>query len=76
MRVIIERSHYCLIAALRALYVEKRLLSGDLVESLQYAKMLRENADYYDDWSRTSAENLLKSAEQFLNVSRTILNIS
>ncbi len=63
-----EKSHHCLIIALRALYVDKNLLSHNLVESLQKAKMLRENADYYDDWSESSAKSLLKSAEDFLSI--------
>ena len=43
-----EKSHYCLIVALRHLYVDKKLLPASIVESLNRAKTLRENADYYD----------------------------
>lgn len=68
-----ERSHYCLIIALRSLYVDKKLLSNNLVESLQRAKTLRENADYYDDWSKESAGSLLKLAEEFLSVSEKLV---
>ena len=69
-----ERSHYCLIVALRALYTDKKLLSNTLVESLQRAKTLRENADYYDEWSREVAESLLKSAEKFLTATRKLIS--
>ena len=69
-----ERSHYCLIAALRALYVDKKLLSNTLVESLQRAKTLRENADYYDEWSKEWAESLLKVGEKFLSVSQQLVS--
>ena len=69
-----ERSHYCLIVVLRALYVDKKLLSNTLVESLQKAKALRENADYYDEWSKESAESLLKVAEKFLSVSQQLVS--
>jgi len=68
-----EKSHYCLIISLRALYVDKKLLQASLIESLQKAKMLRENADYYDDWSKDTAESLLKAAEQFLEISEKLV---
>lgn len=61
-----EKSHYCLIISLRALYVEQKLLPVTLVESLLQAKRLREQADYYDEWSQASAESLLSAAEKFL----------
>ncbi len=70
-----EKSHYCLMVALRALYVEKGKLDLNLVESFQRAKTLRENADYYDEWSETGAEELLKSAEKFSVKVKEILEI-
>jgi len=69
-----EKSHYCLIVALRALYVDKKMFLNTLVESLQRAKTLRENADYYDEWSKETAESLLKAAEKFLSVSRQLIS--
>lgn len=68
-----EKSHYCLIISLRALYVDKKLLQASLIESLQKAKILRENADYYDDWAKDTAESLLKAAEQFLETSKKLV---
>jgi len=41
-----EHSHYCLIAAIKTLYVEKKHLPVYLLEGLQEAKNLREDADY------------------------------
>jgi uncharacterized protein (UPF0332 family) len=43
-----ERSHHCLIVAIRTLYVEEKLLPLHLIEGLEKAKTLRESADYYD----------------------------
>jgi uncharacterized protein (UPF0332 family) len=57
-----ERSHYCLIIALRALFVEVGLLKVSLVEALQRAKSLREEADYNNDWSEDSAKSLFLSS--------------
>ena len=68
-----EKSHYCLIVALRALYVDKKLLPSSLIESLQRSKRLREEADYYDEWSKEGAESLLQSAEKFLSISQKLV---
>jgi len=68
-----ERNHYCLIVAIRALYVEKKILPLHLVEGFGKAKTLRENADYYDEWSEIGAKTLLKLAEEFLNKGMEIL---
>ncbi|HAV42609.1 TPA: hypothetical protein DCX15_01135 [bacterium] len=68
-----EKSHYCLIVGIRNLYVEKRLLPLRLVEGFKKAKTLRENADYYDNWSEGGAQALLKLAEEFLNKSTDII---
>jgi len=65
-----EKSHHCLIVALKSLYVDKQLLQPSLIENLQKAKMLRENADYYDNWSEIMAESLIESAELFLETSK------
>ncbi|MCX5781569.1 MAG: HEPN domain-containing protein [Elusimicrobia bacterium] len=73
LRISGEKSHHCLIIALRALYVDKKLLQASLVESLQKAKLLRENADYYDDWSESSAKSLIRAAEQFLDISKKLI---
>ncbi|MBW2046149.1 MAG: HEPN domain-containing protein [Deltaproteobacteria bacterium] len=68
-----ERSHYCLIVALRTLFVSKRLLDYRLVEILLQGKRLRENADYYDEWSQESANQMIKSAQDFIKRAKKIL---
>ncbi len=68
-----ERSHYCLIVALKALYVQTKQLSFSLVEALQKGKTLREQGDYYGDFSKTTAYELLESTEEFLNKASEIL---
>lgn len=67
-----EKSHYCLIISLRALYVDPKLLSVTMIESLLQAKRLREQADYYDEWSSSGAESLIKSAEKFLTAAHQL----
>lgn len=61
-----ERSHYCLMIAIRALYVETRLLPNSLIEALAKGKRLREDADYYNRWSEEGAAVALKAAKDFV----------
>ncbi len=61
-----EHSHYCLIAAIKTLYVETKQIPVSFLEGLQEAKNLREEADYYNRWSQVGCEKLLKLAEEFL----------
>jgi len=68
-----EKSHACRIVAIRALYVEKKKLPLALVEYLNQAKFLRENADYSDEWSKAGAEILLKAAEDFIQKGKVLI---
>lgn len=61
-----ERSHYCLIVALRTFFVEAKLLDFNLVEAIEMGKLLRENADYEDEFSNGSAQSLLDKAKKLL----------
>jgi uncharacterized protein (UPF0332 family) len=71
-----ERSHYCLIVAIKALFVAEGLLDANLVEAIQTAKLLRENADYEDEFSKESAQSLLNKAEELLKCAKEILEKS
>jgi uncharacterized protein (UPF0332 family) len=68
-----ERSHYCLIVALRTLFVSQRLLDYRLVEMLSQAKKLRENADYYNEWSEEGAHRMIEAAEDSIKRAKEIL---
>lgn len=70
-----EKSHYCLIVALKALYVESKQLPLSLLEILQRAKELREDADYYNEWSEITAKEILTKAEEFLKKTNEIIKI-
>ncbi|MDD4203313.1 MAG: HEPN domain-containing protein [Candidatus Omnitrophica bacterium] len=71
-----ERSHYCLIVAIKALFVAEKLLDIRLVEVLQMAKTLRENADYENEFSQDSAETLAEKAQEFLSKAKEILKLN
>lgn len=68
-----EKSHYCLIIATKALFVDERVLDIRLIEALKTAKTLRENADYDNEFSKSSAETLVEKAQEFLNTTKEIL---
>lgn len=59
LRNLHEHSHFCLVAAIRALFVETGQFSSDLLKGFKEAKSLREDADYYGRWSRKGCQRLL-----------------
>ena len=61
-----EHSHHCLIIAMREMYVNAGKLPAALIEGLQEAKNLREDADYYSRWSQAACEKLLRIAKEFI----------
>lgn len=68
-----EKSHYCLIEAIRELYVKEKELSFVFIENIYKAKMLREEADYYGEYKKSMAEKLIKKSEEFLNEVKKII---
>lgn len=68
-----EKSHFCLIEAVRALFIETEKISIVLVESLLEAKNLREAADYYGDFSEINCKKIVKKAEEFLKSAKEII---
>jgi len=69
-----EHSHFCLIAAIRALYVEKNQFSNSLLEGFKEAKSLREDADYFSRWSKKGCDRLLNIAQKFLDKTRELIH--
>ncbi|MBU2102768.1 MAG: HEPN domain-containing protein [Candidatus Omnitrophica bacterium] len=69
-----EHSHYCLIAAIKTLYVEVKMIPAHILEGFQQAKDLREEADYYNRWSQAGCEKLIKLAEEFLAIAKKMVS--
>lgn len=61
-----EKSHWCLIEAIRTLYVDAATLPGRYLQSLVQAKHLREAADYYGDFNQENTVRLIEQAKEFL----------
>ena len=68
-----EKSHACLVEAIRVFYVQEKKLGYWFVEALQKGKTLREEADYYGAYTKLGAKDLLQKAEEFLNVAEKII---
>lgn len=68
-----DKSHYCLYVALKALYVRRGLMKSELAEAFYFAMILRENADYRSQFSKSGAMAVLKRAEEFLNCAKELI---
>ena len=68
-----EKSHYCLIIALKELYVQERTLSSEMVDNLELCMHLRHDADYGLVYNKDSAESSISYAKAFLNETIKIL---
>ena len=56
--------------------METGKLPVHLIETLQKGKALREDADYYNDWSKTASGEMLKLAEEFLNKAKELVGVN
>jgi uncharacterized protein (UPF0332 family) len=57
-----EKSHYCLSVAMRHLFVAPGILDVTLIDDLDDARILREDADYRAKFSQASADYSVKAA--------------
>ena len=62
-----EKSHFCLVIALRELYVKEDMLNAEMAEKLELCMSLRHEADYGLTYHQESTETAIKYAEEFLN---------
>jgi uncharacterized protein (UPF0332 family) len=68
-----EKSHYCLIIAIRELYVKDGTMNDELADTLELCMHLRHDADYGLIYDTESAETAIRYAQQFLSVSNKLL---
>lgn len=68
-----EKSHHYLLVAVEALYVGEKKLSPELARDLRNAMILREEADYHGEFSKSGANSVLNSAERFLEAAKHLL---
>lgn len=70
-----EKSHYCLVIALRALFADEGLMEAQSVRDFLNAMNLREAADYEAKFSESGAKAVIDSAERFIEKAIVILNV-
>ena len=70
-----EKSHWCLIEAIRNFYVKEGKIGFWSIEALEKAKVLREEADYYGEFTEENAKELLNKGKEFFNKAKEILVI-
>jgi len=68
-----EKSHYYLLVALQALFVDEGLLEEELTKDFHTAMVLREGADYHGEFSKEGAESSIEAATKFLQKAEAIL---
>ena len=61
-----EKSHYCLSVAMRHLFVSEGVLSEALIDDMDDARALREEADYRAEFSQAGALHNLDSARKLI----------
>lgn len=62
-----EKSHYCLSVAMRHLFVGAGVLDGKLIDDLDDARALREEADYRTEFSSAGARHNLEAARRLVS---------
>ena len=68
-----EKSHYCLIVAIRELYVKDGTMNDELADTLELCMHLRHDADYGLIYDKESAETAIRYAKNFLSVTKKLL---
>ncbi len=68
-----EKSHYCLLIALKELYVNQGLMNQEMVDNFELCMHLRHDADYGLLYDQESAKTAIKYAEIFLKKTLKIL---
>jgi uncharacterized protein (UPF0332 family) len=68
-----EKSHHCLIVAVRELFLGKGKMTEELVVKLEEAMDLRHQADYGLEYTSEEAKILIENATEFLHAVDSLL---
>jgi uncharacterized protein (UPF0332 family) len=68
-----EKSHYCLLVALRELYIKSKELGQELADSFELAMDSRHEADYALMFDEDSAKIAIENAKIFLRKTQELL---
>lgn len=70
-----EKTHFCLMVALKELLVDKGELHDRHLKNFEDAMGLREAADYESKFSETGAIETIENAKEFLNKVKDLLKV-
>lgn len=68
-----KKSHYCLLVALKELYVETGELAKEFADNFEMCMDIRQEADYGLTYNSRSAELSIESAKKLLEATKNIL---
>lgn len=68
-----EKSHYYLLTAIKALFVDEGLMTQRLLDEFHEAMVLREHADYSSQFSKEGAQAAISTAKEMLALAKKIL---
>lgn len=68
-----EKGHYCLSVAMRHLFVSRGLLEEQMVNDMDDARALREEADYRTSFSESGARHNLNAAKRLVERASALL---
>lgn len=70
-----EKTHFCLMIALKELFVDRGELERKYLKNFEDAMTLREEADYEFKFSEPGASETIKNAKEFLNKVKDLLKV-
>lgn len=68
-----EKTHFCLMVALKELFIDRGKLHGKHLKNFEDAMSLREEADYESKFSEAGAAEIIENAKGFLNNVKDLL---
>jgi uncharacterized protein (UPF0332 family) len=68
-----EKSHRCLLEALKALYIDKGQVPPEYYDKFSVAMELRESADYRSAYSENDASRVIQNASQMIRIADRII---
>ena len=69
-----EKSHYCLSVGMRHLFVAEEVLAPALIDDMDDARALREDADYRAEFSQAGAEHNVGAARRLVARANELLS--
>ncbi len=73
LRKLREKSHRCLLLALKVLYIDRDLVPPEYYDKFAVAMELRESADYRSKYTRKDAQRVINNAARMIDIADSII---